>query len=283
MAQIKDLIALAQVELKNSTTPRLDSELLLAHVLGRGREYLLAHASEVVDHANEQKFFEILARRNAFEPIAYIIGEKEFYSISFSVNDAVLVPRPDSELLVSAALKFSESLPDPISMLDLGTGSGCLIIALALELKKAGRRGIFSACDKSERALEVAKHNASKHAVLQQISFIKSDWFSALNDKFDIIVCNPPYVAEGAKDLSPELVHEPKQALFAGADGMSEICKILNALPNFLKPRSNFFCEIGSDQDKLFTQHAKNLFGDEYRLEFLQDLSGINRVAVLNL
>ncbi|HET9700228.1 MAG TPA: peptide chain release factor N(5)-glutamine methyltransferase, partial [Burkholderiales bacterium] len=257
---------------------RIEARSLLSYLLGRDRSWLAAHGRDPLPPADEAAFEALLARRRAGEPVAYITGWREFYGLDFQVTPAVLIPRPETELLVDLAL---ERLPahELRRVLDLGTGSGCVAIAIAAHRPLAE----VTAVDASEAALAVARENASR--LLPQsrrdaaISFQRSDWFSALkHERFDLIVSNPPYVAEGDPHLEQgDLPFEPRSALAAGADGLDGIRHIVSEAPAHLDAGGWLLFEHGYDQ----AAACRNLL----RVAGLQetgsfrDLAGIERVS----
>jgi release factor glutamine methyltransferase len=241
------------------TEPELEVSLLLSHVLEIDRTALLLAGDQAMPEKQFATFGEYVSRRLTREPLAYITGEKEFWSLAFTVTNAVLIPRPETELLVARALqavKGAETPEQKIRILDLGTGSGVVAIVLALEVMTAE----VTAVDRSYKALQVALHNAKKHKVGERIHFINSDWLTGLSPKaeFDLVVANPPYVAGeiltrpagmGGCSLQPEVVSfEPRLALDGGHQGLDEIRRIAAAVPNALKPGGWFFMEIGAEQ-----------------------------------
>jgi release factor glutamine methyltransferase len=269
--------------------PELEASLLLAHVLHMARtELLLAGGKSLT--ADQMKLFDVLiARRLNREPLAYIIGEKEFWSLSFTVSKDVLIPRPETEFLLEQFLTALKSLSDRPGqknrILDLGTGSGVIAVIIALELKNA----TVTAVDCSYRALQVARHNAKKHKVAARIDFINSSWFDAIASKprFDAVISNPPYIAseilsqksgDTTGSLQPEVgMFEPRLALDGGSRGIQIIRGISAELGTVLKSGGWFFMEIGADQ--------KNEVMDIFRetaaydcLSIVNDYAGLPRV-----
>ena len=203
-----------------------------------------------VDENHGETLLRLANRRKNFEPIAYIVGEQDFYGRRFEVNPSVLIPRPETELLVEKAILAGKELIDSrssLTIMDLGTGSGIIAITLLKELESA----TLIALDQSYSAIQTAKINALNHGVLDRLSFVASDWFSAIAAKrsFDIILSNPPYVAENAKEnLQIELGFEPEQALFSGLDGTQDLRYIINNVGTYLSSGGLFMSEIGYDQ-----------------------------------
>ncbi len=218
-------------------TPRLDAEVLLAHVLGMERGALLLKSELRTD---PQVIVESIKRRIAGEPVAYILGHREFWSLDLLVNPDVLIPRPDSETLVEAALAVR---PGARRVLDLGTGSGALLLAVLHDLPAASGVGI----DASPAALAVAAGNAARLGLAARCDFRSGNWGQGLAERFDLILCNPPYVEDDA-DLAPDVRREPATALFAGADGLDAYRVLVPQLPGLLAPGGVALVEIGYRQ-----------------------------------
>lgn len=212
-------------------TARLDAEVLLARACGVSRASLMAGVNVPSDAADE--FRRMIARRAAREPVAYIIGYKEFFSLDFEVTPTVLIPRPETEILVEAAVKFLAMRPNS-QVLDIGTGSGAIAIAIAANAQKAQ----IKATDISQEALEVARRNASRHRCGDRVDFIAADLFPDDGSRFDLIISNPPYVADGDfETLQPEIrLHEPRVALTFGTDGLDMYRRIATAIRSRLNP-----------------------------------------------
>ncbi len=226
---------LAQV----SDTPLLDAELLLAHALGIDREQLLLNPPEDVP----AEFEQLVARRQAGEPVAYITGTRGFWTIELEVTPAVLIPRPDSETLMDAAVQHFQGAPGPKRILDLGTGSGALLLAALDQWPNATGLGI----DRSEAALAIARRNAQRIAP-GRAELRAGDWGDGIDERFDLILCNPPYVATGG-ELGPGVAeHEPHAALFAGDDGLDAFRDLASQLPRLLEAGGLAAVEIGFDQ-----------------------------------
>jgi len=246
-----------------SETARLDAEILLCFVRSCKRENLIRIRSEKLSSDLIIKYQQLLERRKNFEPIAYLTQVKEFWGLDFKVNPSVLIPRPETETLIEQALKTLSLKPDPISILDLGTGSGAIIISLAHELKKNSREFSCVALDNSSDALTVAKENAKTYTFIDQIHFVESHWFNNLktcNQQFDLIIANPPYIALNDTRVSKSTSYEPKSALYAGNDGLDAYREIFKDLLPYLKKSGVFISEIGFDQKEALTTLANQYF-----------------------
>jgi release factor glutamine methyltransferase len=256
-----------------SDTPRLDAELLMAHVLGTTRAELLLRHTRLPAPC---RFAALLQRRMAHEPVAYILGEQEFFGISFEVGPAVLIPRGDSETLVEAALA---SRPAARRVLDCGTGTGALLLAVLAHLPAAHGVGI----DRSDAALAVARRNAARLGFAVRARMVLADWDAAgwtegLGGPFDLILANPPYV-EDAADIGPSVRgFEPHGALFAGAEGLDAYSSLLPQLPGVLAPGGAALVEIGAAQADAVSTIAGRA---EFAVRLHCDLA--NRPRVLEL
>jgi len=258
-----------------SDTARLDAELLMARALGVTRsDLLLRHMQGAVPDG----FAALLDRRLAQEPVAYILGSQEFFGLDFAVSSAVLIPRGDSEVLVEAALA---ARPDARSVLDCGTGSGALLLAVLANLPEARGVGI----DRSAEALAVASANAVRLGLAERARMTAADWDSpgwseGLGAPFDLILANPPYVEEAA-DLAPSVrAHEPAGALFAGAEGLDAYRVLLPQLPALLAPGGVALVEIGAAQTEPVTAIARDA---GFAAALHRDLAGRSRVLSLTL
>ena len=290
-------------------TARLDAEVLLAFAMQIDRAGLYARLQRAIDATLEQQFGALIERRLLRQPIAYITGTQEFWSLSFAVNPAVLIPRPETELLVEIVLEkcrgsevrrsggmssatgaspgTAGSSPAPksavpphlhtsaLEVADVGTGSGCIAIALARELPSA--RSV--ALDASADALAVASANAQMHGVADRIVFQHGDLFAGLasDQRFDVIVSNPPYCRPDDPS-SPEVVFEPRTALMAGSDGLSVIRRLLSAVPQRLRPGGWLVMEFGRGQDAAVCADAAAAGLTE--IEVRADLAGIPRALI---
>ena len=254
---------------------RREASSLLAHVFQKDRTFLISHAEDSLDEGVVREFAAAIERRAAGEPAQYITGVQDFYGRSFRVTPAVLIPRPETELLVEAALDVMNA--DAV-ICDVGTGSGCIAVTLLCE--RADARAV--AVDISEAALEVARQNANAQAVEGRIEFVLSDCFAALRThEFDVIVSNPPYVATSAMSgLQREVRdHEPLVALSPGEDGLRVIRRLLKDAPDFLCGRGHLLMEIGFDQGERVQQLVDERVWTLRNI--LPDLQSIPRIVVL--
>jgi release factor glutamine methyltransferase len=244
---IKALLERARARLAGGCAdPRLDAEVLMAHVLGRDRSWLYAHADESLPAAEAERFATLLERRGGGVPVSQITGRRAFWKLDLAVSPATLIPRPETEHLVEAALHTA--LPADARVLDLGTGSGAVALALAIE--RPGWR--ICAVDRSQAALLVARANAHEHG-LDHVDMLVSDWFGALREAplFDLVVSNPPYIPDQDPHLARgDLRFEPRAALAAGVDGLDAIARIVDAAPRHLRPGGWLWLEHGYDQQE---------------------------------
>ena len=239
MTSVATALAAARTKL-----PANEARLLLGHVLDRPAVWLMAHDDEALDEEAVLRFASLVARRKGGEPVAYLLGYREFYGRVFAVSPAVLIPRPETELLVDLALAQEVGAGGTAKLLDLGTGSGCIAITLALEIPSAR----VSAVDASAAALSVARKNAER--LEANLRLLRGDWFDSLaGERFDLIVANPPYVAEADAHLAAgDLRHEPRLALAGGDDGLDAIRRIVADAPAHLAPGGRLLLEHGCDQ-----------------------------------
>ena len=259
-------------DLSECVDARLESQILLGHALGVSRGWLAAHGDESADPKAVDVFRELVRRRRGGEPVAYLVGRREFYGLDFRVTPDVLIPRADTETLIEAAL---DKLPANVQadVLDLGTGSGCVAITLAHE-RPAAR---FTAVDVSSAALNVARQNAQ--AVDVGVEFVHSHWFEALAGRcFDMIISNPPYVAAQDPHLQQgDLRFEPTPALASGNDGLADIRQIVTGSPDHLRSGGWLLFEHGYDQ----AQASRDLLVDTGFVDVFArvDIAGLSRVA----
>ncbi len=231
---------------KTSDTPRLDAEVLMAAALSISRDRLL------LQNPNGQApdaFFEFVERRGKGEPVAYITGQRAFWTIDLAVGPGVLVPRPDSETLIAAAVEYFAGSAGPARVLDLGTGPGTLLLAALDEWPKAIGLGI----DSSEGALYYAERNAERLGMTDRATFRLGNWAEGLEATFDLILCNPPYVADDAETGPGVTEYEPHEALFAGPEGLDEYRKLTPQIGKLLLPGGLAAIEIGLGQAERVT------------------------------
>jgi len=260
------------------TEARFQSSSLVAHVLGRDRGFVITHADEHLEVAILKTFRELIERRAKHEPLQYLTGHQEFFKLDFEVTPDVLIPRPETELLVEASLELLKDSPAPV-VADIGTGTGCIAVSLLHELPNAHA----IATDASPGALGVARRNAERHGVADRLTLIESDCFSAAprDRKFSLIVSNPPYVSEHEfETLQPEVRdYEPWAALVSGPDGLSTIRRLLSEAHEFLRSDGYFVFEIGFGQSAAVTRLID--FEAWNCLAIRADLQGIPRAVLL--
>ena len=276
---IKEALRDASSVLDEAAVPeaRREASSLLSHVTGKDRTFLISHAEDQLSDEEFRRFEEVVERRAAGEPAQYITGTQDFFGRAFRVTPDVLIPRPETELLVEAALKM---MNPAAAICDVGTGSGCIAVTLLCERSDA--RAV--AVDVSEAALAVARQNAREHLVEDRIEFFLSDCFASLDanqQQFDLVVSNPPYVsAEMLAGLQREVRdHEPLVALSPGADGLSVIRRLLTDAPQFVRGNGYLLTEIGFDQGEAVQRLVDNRVWT--LRDILPDLQCIPRIVVL--
>lgn len=253
--------------------PGLEARLLLAYFLGLSQNDLIRDPGRQVDATG---FETLLARRAAHEPLAFIVGHREFWSLDFRVSPATLIPRPDSETLIEAALAAFANRPPPKKIVDLGTGTGCLLLALLTEFPAAFGIGIDLVPD----AVALAKTNAARFGLVGRCGFVVGDWTKPLSGGFDLIISNPPYIPRSEiETLMPDVArHEPPQALDGGIDGHDAYRVIVPNLRQHVVPGGTAILELGIGQATYVSDLARNAgFDVSLRL----DLAGIARAIVL--
>ncbi|MDO8719189.1 MAG: peptide chain release factor N(5)-glutamine methyltransferase [Polaromonas sp.] len=260
---------------------RLDAQLLLLHALGKpsdARAWLLAHDTDLLSDEVAQRYLALTLRRAAGEPLAYIVGYKAFFGLTLQVDARVLVPRPDTETLVQWSLDLLQApdMPPVTRVLDLGTGSGAVALAIAHGLRAAGRQGKVVAVDASTDALSVARGNARQLELDQDLTFIQSSWLQEVSGYFQLISSNPPYIASGDPHLAA-LVHEPLEALTAGMDGLDDLREITRQAPAHLHPGGWLLLEHGYDQ----ADAVRQLLAEQgfIQVQSRRDLAGIERCS----
>lgn len=257
--------------------PRLEARRLLAHVLNKSEEALLRDPRAPVPADQAQQFAALLARRIAHEPFAYLTGRVGFWTLDLEVSPATLIPRADSESLVEAALEACPDKDAALHVLDLGTGTGALLLAVLSELPAANGVGV----DLKPEAAALAARNAARLGLAGRARFLAGDWATALAGRFDLVLCNPPYIESTAiPALMPEVArHEPASALDGGADGLDAYRRIIADLPRLLAPRGVAVLELGRGQQATVEALAKSagLTPEACRA----DLGGVPRALVL--
>jgi release factor glutamine methyltransferase len=257
--------------------PRREAGSLLAHVLNRDRSFVIAHADEALNDEEAGAFRSLIARRAVGEPLQYVTGHQEFFKLDFEVTPAVLIPRPETELIVETALELLHTQPKP-NFADIGTGSGCIAISMLREMPAA----CAVATDLSVAALAVAQRNAERHGVADRLQLLESDCFSTMEaiGSFSLIASNPPYVSHNElKNLQREVNYEPRAALAGGVDGLSVIRRLLLGARPFLRTGGYFVFEIGFGQSEAVEQLIDRRV---WRLlEIRRDLQKIPRTVVL--
>lgn len=259
----------------SSDSARLDAELLLGKILGKKRSYLFAWPEQELTLDQQLAFQSLITQRLQGTPVAYLLGHREFWGLELEVSTATLIPRPDTELIVQLALERLANHSAP-TLLDLGTGTGAIALALATERPEAK----IIATDKSVEALAVAQRNQQK-LQLKNVSFLVSDWFNALAhiDRFDMIISNPPYIAETDPHLRQgDLRFEPRSALSSGVDGLRDLSHLIQTAPSYLKATGWLLLEHGYDQRSAITQLLKTTGYTE--VACYQDLAGNDRVSL---
>ena len=272
MKHITRALADAARQLSDSSdTARLDSELLMAEALHIDRDKLLLSPP---DRKVPQRFWAMIDRRKAGEPIAYITGRRAFWNIDLHVGPGVLVPRPDSEVLIASSIEHFEGTGDPGRILDLGTGPGTLLLAALDVWPDATGLGV----DVSRNALSYAAANARRLGIESRIKLVQGNWADGLVEKFDLILCNPPYVAEGA-ELGPGVAeYEPDEALFAGKEGLDAYRELAPQLPRLLNPGGLAAIEMAPDQAD---QVTALLTRDGLKSRVAHDFAGRERALLL--
>lgn len=275
------LVEAAQI-LRQAGVPeaRREAASLLEHLTGRDRTFLITHAETALASSDIRRLRDLVERRAAGEPLQYITGHQEFYGLDFEVTPEVLIPRPETELLVETALKLLDGASQPPRICDVGTGTGCIPIALLHERPIAQAVGL----DISHPALRVAARNAARHGVDARLALVTSDCLAALDPRrarFHMIVSNPPYVAEDAiSGLQREVRdHEPHVALTPGGDGLSIIRRLIEDTPRFLEQGGHLLMEIGYDQHEAVGELIDSQVWQ--LLDIHKDLQGIPRTVAL--
>jgi len=283
-AVLHDVLSAAAARLRDTglgaDAAAADVDVLARHVLGWDRARLLAHRRDAVPAQFVEPFGALVDRRAERVPVAYLTGAREFYGLDFEVTADVLIPRPETELAVDAAL---EALALPGSrgrVVDVGTGSGCIAVALAVTRPDAA----VVAIDRSRAALAVARRNARRHGVASRVAMVAGDLTTALlpRQTIDVLVSNPPYVPDGSLDVAVDVArHEPATALYAGPDGLDVVCRLIVDAAGLVRPGGRLIVEIGAGQAEIVASSAAAA-GAWTGAVFHMDLQGIARVAILS-
>ena len=271
VASVREAVRQSISELRAVTdVPRLEAEVLLSYVLGTSRATLLAHPEQSLSAEQSRHYFECIQQRATGYPLPYITGSAEFYGLTFGVTPEVLIPRPDTEILVDLAIERA-----PSTVIDVGTGAGCIAVALAVHLPDAQ----ITAIEISPAASAIAQSNAERHGVADRVQLIVGDVLSPRPGLVDMIVSNPPYVLSSEIPTLPVSVrdHEPHIALDGGMDGLTVIRQLMNQAPGVLRPGGSLLIEIGSGQGHAACSLAHTAFPDA-RIQVHPDLAGHDRV-----
>jgi release factor glutamine methyltransferase len=264
-------------------TPRLDAEVLLGHVLNVDRAWLMAHPEATLTSEQAAHFERLVQAREARRPVAYLIGQREFYGLTFAVDERVLIPRPETELLVERAIELVRAWHDRHArwphVVDIGTGSGAIVVSLAVALPALSD---LNAVDISSEALVVAQANASRHGVADHIRFWRGDLLTPLDAPVDMVVANLPYIeADAIPMLAPEVQQEPQGALDGGPDGLDPFRRLFAQVPTCVTPGGVLLLEIGEGQAKALTVLAHRLRPE--RVVVHPDLAGLDRILEIQL
>lgn len=275
---VRDLLNLSAkyLEQQGCANPRLDAELLLGHVLKKDRLYLYINLDRPLETYELDAYRRLIGLRGRRIPVSYLTGSREFYSNEYHVTEDVLVPRPETEILVEHGIALIEEVDAP-QVLELGTGSGVIAISIALSVPQSQ----VVAVDISQAALGVAQKNADRLGVIDRLSFLRSDMFANIPDqKFDLICSNPPYIpSEDLKNLGEEVKQEPQLALDGGTDGLDFYRILTKEAPNYLKQGGSLILEIGYDQGEAVTNLGlENGFQE---CQIIKDYADKDRVVIM--
>ncbi len=259
----------------NIKTSRLDSEILMSEVLKKRREYIILNSNKILDERNYKYFNELIIKRSLGKPIAYLTGKKDFWKNKFEIFEGILIPRPDTEIIIEQVLKFTKN-KSKLNVLDIGVGSGCILLSILEEKKNFCGIGI----DISRKSLDISKINANKLGLDGRVKFFKSDIDNFNYGKYDLIISNPPYISKlKLKYLDKEVYcFEPIRALNGGLDGLSEIRKVIKKSSELIKINGKLILEIAFDQK----EKVKKLLKDEgfYINKVVKDLANNYRCIV---
>lgn len=277
------LVAATQrLEEVDISTASLDAQVILGHVLKKDRAWLFAHYDYKLNPAQAETYADLVARRAANEPVAYLIGRREFYGLELTVDRRVLIPRPETELLVDAVLDHIDSRPDKaVRMVDVGTGSGAIALAVAANAPAAK----IYAVDLSAAALDVARSNVAALDTRRQITLLQGDLLQTLPERVEIVAANLPYI--NSRDF-PNLMadvrdYEPRLALEAGPEGLDAIARLLDQVPDHVTPGGVLFLEVGHDQGETVRRLASERLPHTRHIGVHQDYHGYDRLVVIGL
>jgi release factor glutamine methyltransferase len=275
LIQISDILPELRSRLTPfSQTPLLDAQVLLGHVLGRTRTWVLAHPEAHLTSDQEHALIDALTRLEADEPLPYILGQWEFYGLDFFINPDTLIPRPDTELLVEQALSWSHTRTKRLRAADIGTGSGCIAISLALNASNVHVLG----CDISLTALQVARANAHRHMVSGKVDFVQCNLLPPVKVQFDLICANLPYIPTETLHSLKVYQREPELALDGGVDGLGQIRRLLNEAEKVLAPGGLLLLEIEASSGAAVHLLAREAF-PKADVQVLPDLAGRDRLV----
>lgn len=272
--------ATQRLEEAGSPSAHLDAQVILAHILDQDRSWLFAHYDYVLNEEQAAQLTDLVARRVANEPVAYLVGHKEFYGLDLAVDKRVLIPRPETELLVDAVLDHIESRADrAVTLVDVGTGSGAIALAVAANAPET----TVYALDVCEHALGVARRNVEAHGQQDRVHLLRSDLLSELPEPVDIIAANLPYITSADMDCLAAGIreYEPHLALAGGDDGLDMVRELLRQIPDRLHPGGVIFLEIGSDQGQAALDVVHELLPQATYVGLRQDYHGLDRLVVI--
>lgn len=274
--------ATQRLEEVDISTASLDAQVILGHVLEKDRAWLFAHYDYKLNPSQAEAYANLVARRAANEPVAYLVGRREFYGLELTVDHRVLIPRPETELLVDAVLDHIDSRPDKaVKMVDVGTGSGAIALAVADNCPSAK----VYAIDLSAAALEVARTNIAALDKRQQITLQQGDLLQTLPEQVDIVAANLPYInSEEYPNLMADVRdYEPRVALEAGPEGLDAIVRLLDQVPDHVPPGGVLFLEVGHDQGEVVSRLARERLPHARHIGVHQDYHGYDRLVVVGL
>ena len=248
--------------------------MLLAHVLEKPRVFVISHPEVILTPQQQNQLTKLLARLAHSEPLPYLIGHWEFYGLDFEVTPAVLIPRPETELMVERAQAWLQQHPHLRRGADVGTGSGCIAISLAKQIKDLR----VLAMDRSWEALQVARRNAIFHQVTERVAFVQGDLLTAVKGPFDLVCANLPYIPRSSLESLSVAHHEPRQALDGGSDGVSWIRQLIDDAPRWLSAPALMLLEMQYDQGDTVSELARSRFPNA-RINILPDLAGLPRLV----